>query len=239
MYQYVGVSYDLNDSLLVAPKDLDSSDKLKMLMIKYRPNTTEDTVLSTSSRAASSTAARLVTSSTSSTTAGGASNKPRGGRPLIVLDAINLAKYRGDSMPASCKGIKQAIQYYLNGGYKVVTFLPSAFLRSDKLAEINRFTKLKIGEQGRCEVPNDIYMLNDYTRDGIVKGITVKEYNEAYCLVYARRNDAVLVTNDNFREHVKKIEGMQEREEVRAWIRTSSVTYQFQGDYFKSAPINT
>ena len=209
-----------------------------MLVVTYQPSVAEDTVLLSSSRAASSTAARLVTSSSSSSSSS-VGNKPKGGRPPIVLDSSNIAKYRGDSMPASCKGIKQAIQYYLNGGHKVMTFLPSAFLRSDKLAEVNRLSKLKIGEQSRCEVPNDIYMLNDFIRDGIVKGVSVNEYNEAYCLVYARKNDAILVSNDNFRDHVKKIEGMQEREEVRAWIRTSSIGYQFQGDYFKPHPINT
>jgi hypothetical protein len=235
----VGVPYELSDSSLVSPKDLsNNNDKLKMLVVTYQPSVAEDTVLLSSSRAASSTAARLVTSSSSSSSSS-VGNKPKGGRPPIVLDSSNIAKYRGDSMPASCKGIKQAIQYYLNGGHKVMTFLPSAFLRSDKLAEVNRLSKLKIGEQSRCEVPNDIYMLNDFIRDGIVKGVSVNEYNEAYCLVYARKNDAILVSNDNFRDHVKKIEGMQEREEVRAWIRTSSIGYQFQGDYFKPHPINT
>lgn len=231
----VGIPDKINERSLVSPKDL-VVDKLKMLMVSYQPSTAEDTLLLSSSRAASSTAARLVTSSSSSSSTSG-NNKPRGGRPLVVLDSSALAKYRGDSMPASCRGIKQAIQYYLNGGHKVITFLPSAFLRSDKLAELNRLTKLKIGEQSHCEVPNDINMLNDFIRDGVVKGVTVNEYVEAYCLVYARKNDAILVSTDNFREHVKKIEGMQEREEVRAWIRTSTIGYQFQGDYFKPQPI--
>jgi len=229
----VGVPSDLSELNLITPTSIMNQEKLKKLMVSYQPSTVEDTTLLTSSRATSSTAARLITSSSSTT-----STRPKGSRPVIVLDATNLAKYRGDSMPASCKGIKQAIQYYIKGGYKVMTFLPSAFLRSDKLAEVNRLMKLKIGEQGQCEVPNDTYMLNDFIKEGMVKGVTVSEYNEAYCLVYARKNDAVLISNDNFREHVKKIEGMQEREEVRAWIRTSTVAYQFQGDYFKPNPIN-
>lgn len=228
-----GVPLDLSDLNFITPSLLANENKLKKLMVSYQPSTAEDTLLHSTSRATSSTAARLVTSTSTSS-----STRPKGSRPIIVLDATNLAKYRGDSMPASCKGIKHAIQYFVKGGHKVITFLPSAFLRSDKLAEVNRLMKLKIGEQGQCEVPNDTYMLNEFIKEGIVKGVTVSEYNEAYCLVYARKNDAILLSNDNFRDHVKKIEGMQEREEVRAWIRTSTFGYQFQGDYFKPNPLN-
>ena len=45
-------------------------------------------------------------------------------KPLIVLDAQNVAMRHGADKLFSCRGIQVAVQYWVKNGHKVLCFLP-------------------------------------------------------------------------------------------------------------------
>lgn len=66
----------------------------------------------------------------------------KGPKPLIVLDAPNIAMRCGRGKQFTSAGITAAIVYYQRRGHKVVAFLPESYLDADKIAGLKRAEKV-------------------------------------------------------------------------------------------------
>ena len=60
-----------------------------------------------------------------------------GEKPLVILDVQNIAMRHGNKI-FSCKGIQIVMDYWLQNGHKVISFLPDYLLDYDKVGEMKR-----------------------------------------------------------------------------------------------------
>ena len=58
-------------------------------------------------------------------------------------------------------------------------------------------------------------------------------YDDSYCIEYAKTNNGYIVTNDKFKDH---IEAKQGAKEVKNWIQSHSIGFTFHGDVFLPNP---
>jgi len=61
--------------------------------------------------------------------------------------------------------------------------------------------------------------------------------DDSYCIRYARAHGGVVVTNDQYRDQLQKLEGdKEEREAMRRWLRGRLISFTFVGDEFIPNP---
>jgi hypothetical protein len=63
-----------------------------------------------------------------------------------------------------------------------------------------------------------------------------QDYDDSYCIQYAKKFNAYIVTNDKFRDYIEKIEGTPQKNKERKWLRDHSISYTFHGDEFLANP---
>jgi hypothetical protein len=63
-----------------------------------------------------------------------------------------------------------------------------------------------------------------------------QDYDDEYCIFYAKQNDLFIVTNDLFRDFVEKQKDNRSKEKERMWIKEKSISFTFHGDEFMPNP---
>lgn len=63
-----------------------------------------------------------------------------------------------------------------------------------------------------------------------------QDYDDSYSIRYAMQRNGFVVTNDLYRDHVKKIEDKQRKEEARRWLKGHCISFTFVGDEFLPNP---
>lgn len=69
-----------------------------------------------------------------------------------------------------------------------------------------------------------------------------QDYDDSYCISYARQSDAFIVTNDKFRDYLSKLQMMPSMNQPdaikreRAWIKQHSISFAFNEDEFLPNP---
>ena len=134
--------------------------------------------------------------------------------PLIVVDAPNVAMRHGLNAKFSCKGIQLALNFFHSAGHKVIAFLPDYYLNFERVGELRRLASLNIGEVRASQLPDDIEVLQLLVQQGFVIGTPSQDYDDSYCITYAQRRGGYIISNDMYRDHVKRIESKEPREEV-------------------------
>ena len=67
----------------------------------------------------------------------------KGPKPLIVLDAPNIAMRMGKGKQFKSAAISAAIVFYQRRGHRVVAFLPESYLDVDRIAGLRRAEKVR------------------------------------------------------------------------------------------------
>lgn len=71
------------------------------------------------------------------------------------------------------------------------------------------------------------------------KGFIIKtppqDYDDSYCIKYAKKFNAFIVTNDKFRDYVQKKDNSEQPKE-RKWVKDHSISYTFNGNEFLPNP---
>ena len=134
--------------------------------------------------------------------------------PLIVVDAPNVAMRHGLNEKFSCKGIQLALNYFHGAGHDVIAFLPDYYLNFERVGELRRQARLKIGNVRPSQIPDDVQILQDLVNRGFIVGTPSQDYDDSYCINYAKRRGGYVVSNDMYRDHVKRFETRALREEV-------------------------
>lgn len=84
-----------------------------------------------------------------------------------------------------------------------------------------------MGEVRAAQIPDDIPLLQELVAQGTLVGTPPQDYDDSYCITYARHKGGYVVTNDLYRDHVKRVENPKEREALRKWIKQHCISYTF------------
>ena len=148
-------------------------------------------------------------------------------KPLIVLDASNIAMRHGEQKTIySTKGIEIAIEYFTKNGHKVISFLPD-YLFKEK--EPNKHSKKRV-------LPDNLPYLYGLVSKGLVVKSPPQDYDDSYCIQYAKSKNAFVVSNDMFRDYIDNIKDKAERETEKNWRDVYCISFTFNGDEFLPNP---
>ena len=149
-------------------------------------------------------------------------------KPMIVLDASNIAMRHGEQKNIySTKGIKIAINFFTKNGHKVISFLPDyLFKEKDPFA---KHAKKRV-------LPDDLPYLYGLVGKGLVVKSPPQDYDDSYCIQYAKKHDAFVVSNDLFRDYIDGIKDKTERETEKKWRDIKCISFTFNGDEFLPNP---
>jgi len=149
-------------------------------------------------------------------------------KPLIVLDASNIAMRHGESKGIySTKGIKIAIDFFTKNGHKVISFLPD-YLFKEKDPH-SKHAKKRV-------LPDDLPYLYGLVSKGLVVKSPPQDYDDSYCIQYAKKHDAFIVSNDLFRDYIDNIKDKTERETEKNWRDVKCISFTFTADEFLPNP---
>lgn len=153
---------------------------------------------------------------------------------MIILDASNIAMRHGHNSFFSVKGIQLVAHYWKMNGHQLVCFLPDYLFSYDQVALKKKLNNMNIKEFKASQMPDNVALLNKLAEKGgyIVK-TPPQDYDDSYCIQYAKRQNAYMVTNDKFRDYVAKSE---DKKKEQRWIKDHSISFTFNGDEFLPNP---
>lgn len=91
-------------------------------------------------------------------------------------------------------------------------------------------------------MPDSVGTLHKLAEQGVMVKTPAQDYDDSYCIQYARQSNAFIVTNDKFRDYLRKLQvtpSMNQPESIkreRAWIRQHSISFAFNEDEFLPNP---
>eukprot|EP00347_Sterkiella_histriomuscorum_P013648 403363909 len=156
-------------------------------------------------------------------------------KPLIIVDAQNAAMRHGGGKLFSVKGIQIVIEFWHKNGHQVVCFLPDYLLNYDQINIKKKLAQMNIKEAKVSQIPDNISLLHALSDKGFIIKTPPQDYDDSYCIKYAKKFNAFIVTNDKFRDYItKQVSSDQARE--RKWIKDHSVSYAFNVNEFLPNP---
>lgn len=126
-------------------------------------------------------------------------------KPLIVLDAQNVAMRHGQDAKFSCKGIIVAVRYWQKNGHKVICFLPDYLFDYSEVGKQKKLMEMGIKAAKAQKIPDSVATLNQLRDLGVMVSTPSQDYDDSYCISYARHENAFIVTNDKFRDYERKL----------------------------------
>eukprot|EP00808_Paulinella_micropora_P018302 g10239.t1 len=155
-------------------------------------------------------------------------------KPLVILDAPNIAMRHGNHKVFSTAGVQLAIEWYQRMGHPVLAFTPAFHLDYDYVSRRKR--EENIGMSVRAtKMPDNISLLLSLRDEGLLVATPAQDYDDSYCIEYAMRHGGYIVSNDRYRDHVEGVEPSR-RAAVRAWLKTHLITFAFVKDEFLPNP---
>lgn len=94
----------------------------------------------------------------------------QGEKPLIVLDAQNVAMKHGRDKLFSVKGIHIAVNYWHKNGHKVICFLPEYLFDYEQVETNKKLKEKRLKDTKASKLPDDIALLHKLMeKDFLVK----------------------------------------------------------------------
>eukprot|EP00005_Dracoamoeba_jomungandri_P010311 CAMPEP_0174274876 /NCGR_PEP_ID=MMETSP0439-20130205/59511_1 /TAXON_ID=0 /ORGANISM="Stereomyxa ramosa, Strain Chinc5" /LENGTH=520 /DNA_ID=CAMNT_0015366919 /DNA_START=660 /DNA_END=2222 /DNA_ORIENTATION=+ len=149
-------------------------------------------------------------------------------KPVVILDAPNIAMKHGKNKRFSVAGIEIAAKYYQERGHDVVGFIPQHYA-TKKPAH----GELKLQEF--LPMADDLPYLNRLIDQGLIVLTPAQDYDDSYCIEYGKSHAGVIVSNDRYWDHIDKYHG-KEKEKVKNWIRKHSISFTFVRNEFLPNP---
>jgi hypothetical protein len=144
-------------------------------------------------------------------------------KKLVVVDGPNVAVRHGNGN-FSCKGLRIVLNYFSSKGFEIKIVVPEQFLLEDRAEEL----KFR-GAKGH-KIPVGLQILKDIDSQGFLIKTPPMDYDDSYCLQYAKTKNGFVVSNDRFWDHIKK------HPEAKDWIREKTCSFTFAGDDFLPNP---
>jgi len=151
----------------------------------------------------------------------------------IVIDGANVAMRYGQGKQFSTNGIRICLNFFQDKcpDATLAIILPEYVLDSNKVSakkRSGRYTKAQ-------EVPDNVEYLKTLQAQGIVHITPAQDYDDSYQIEYARRHHGIIVSNDLFRDAIKKLSPLVQHE-FASWLQSHLVSYTFIGDDFIPNP---
>jgi len=154
--------------------------------------------------------------------------------PSVVIDGPNVAMKHGKKKNFSVEGVKIALQYYSSRGFDPIAFVPEYIATRKASAPTLGSSTLKLGDF--MTVGDDLPKLLELVDAGLVVLTPAQDYDDSYCIEYAKRHHACIVTNDRYNDHIDKQQNEREKATVRKFIRDHSISFTFVRDEFMPNP---
>lgn len=81
-------------------------------------------------------------------------------KPLIVIDAQNIAMKHGKDKLFSVKGIQIAVNYWNKNGHRVVGFLPEYLFDYEEVASNKKMKDMGLRDVKPQKIPDDVILMN-------------------------------------------------------------------------------
>ena len=120
------------------------------------------------------------------------------------------------------------MNYFRRNGHQVLSFLPE-YLFSSKESNQSLTKKKRV-------VPDDTDYLKKLYSEGLVVQTPPQDYDDSYCIQYAKQNNAYIVTNDLFRDYLDNITDQRRRETEKMWVKEKCISFTFNKDEFIPNP---
>ena len=85
-------------------------------------------------------------------------------------------------------------------------------------------------------MPDDYDYLNQIFLKGLVIQTPPQDYDDSYCIQYAKNYDAFIVTNDMYRDYLENIKDNRTRETEKIWTKEKLISFTFNKDEFIPNP---
>lgn len=126
---------------------------------------------------------------------------------VVVIDAPNVAMAAGgNSEHFRCDGIEKACSYYKDLGAKVVAIIPEFYLsysEKQKTEHLKR-TNPSHPRARSMLIADNIRKLRNLKEEGVLFTTPKGDYDDSYCIEYARKHQGVIVSNDRYRDAIHK-----------------------------------
>ena len=103
-------------------------------------------------------------------------------KPLIVLDAQNIAMRHGKDKFFSTKGIEIAVNFWSKNGHKVVSFLPDYLFDYDQVAVKKVIKEKGFGQVKASHIPDDVALLRKLRDEDYLISTPSQDYDDSYCI---------------------------------------------------------
>ena len=93
-----------------------------------------------------------------------------------------------------------------------------------------------------AQMPDSVIQLHKLADRGVMVKTPAQDYDDSYCISYARQANAFIVTNDKFRDYLAKLQMTPSKNEPDAikreyaWLKQHSISFAFNEDEFLPNP---
>jgi len=145
-----------------------------------------------------------------------------GDEPLltVVLDCANIGWAYGHTQ-FNVDGVIKAISFFESLNIRVVGFLPLGYLRKKTRARMET---------------EDYEKLENLARNNRVSMVPAGDHDDSYILSFARENNAFVISNDLFIDHMQGIHEQSTRRSMALWLRVNRISYTFVRQVFVLNP---
>jgi hypothetical protein len=138
---------------------------------------------------------------------------------LVVLDAANIGWAYGRDNRFDVTGIEAAVRFFSTFKVTVTAFIPAAFVRK-RPSEGSGGVNAKM-------VTDEWERLNALVQSGVLVIVPAGDDDDVYAISYARTNNAFIVSNDFYGNHIQKLANMSLRSSMELWLATNRCSYTF------------
>mmetsp|Transcript_7395 Transcript_7395/g.6660 ORF Transcript_7395/g.6660 Transcript_7395/m.6660 type:complete len:167 (-) Transcript_7395:39-539(-) len=142
----------------------------------------------------------------------------------------------GSNKEFRVKGIQIVLQFFQKNGHQVIAFVPDYLLSYDRVIQKKKFNAMSMNEKKMAQIPDNMALMHTLVKQGLIVQTPSQDYDDSYCIQYAKSHSALVVTNDKFRDFIGKQPTAEERKKEGAWVRSCSISYTFHHDQFLPNP---
>lgn len=182
--------------------------------------------------AASAAAAPTVSASAASTAA---KLQSLSHRPLILLDGPNIAMRHGLHKSFSVRGLELALEALESQfGFRCIIFMPEFCLDYEAVGAKRRAIKAGFSDTKVTGLPDNVTLLRAWRSEGKLVTTPAQDYDDSYVIEYAMKSNALVVSNDLYRDHaVAHASSSEDRQRISQWIRAHVISFTFiEGEFF-------
>lgn len=127
-------------------------------------------------------------------------------------------------------------------GHKVIAFLPEYLFDFGQVNQNKKLQSMGLKQTKASKLPDSVAVLQKLADQGVMVKTPSQDYDDSYCISYARNENAFIVTNDKFRDYIQKLQvkpSMNTADAIKrekAWLKQHTISFAFNGDQFLPNP---